>query len=106
MSIEVEINLRIPRVKVPVVDEKGYPIDNTYVRFTKLVQVPRIPKPGESLALTTSAGHMFRGTVVRAEWHEDRALFVLDCRYASRSMPSEECAALFSAPDWKTKLLS
>lgn len=105
MSIEVEINLRIPKVKVPVVDEKGYPIDNTYVRFTKLVQVPAIPKPGESLALTTSAGHMFQGTVVRAEWHEDRALFVLDCRYASRSMPSEECAALFSAPDWKTKLL-
>jgi len=105
MSIEVEVNLAIPRVKVPVRGQDGYPIDNGSVRFRKLIQVPVIPQPGASLELTTSAGHAFRCTVTRADWHDERALFILSCKYSNRSIPAEECAALFSDPEWKVKPL-
>jgi len=105
MVMDVEVNLKIPRVKVPVKDEKGYPIDNGSVRFTKLIQVPSLPKPGASLQLTTSSGKILACEVTRSDWHEERALFVLSCKYANRSMPADECAALFSDAEWKVKPL-
>ena len=58
-AIEVEVNLRIPRMKVPSLDERGYPIDNSLIRFTKRITVPAIPKPGEMLQLTKSDGSTF-----------------------------------------------
>ena len=105
MSIEVEVNLRIPRVKTPTLDEKGYPIDNGSVRFTRLIKVPSIPKPGASLQLTLGAGKVFQCEVTRADWHDDRDLFVLSCKYANRSIPPDDCAALFNDPDWQVKPL-
>ena len=105
MSIEVEVNLRIPRVKVPSLDEKGFPIDNGSVRFTRLINVPSIPKPGASLQLTMGSGKIFECEVTRADWHDARDLFVLSCKYAHRSIPADDCAALFSDPDWHVKPL-
>ena len=105
MSIEVEVNLRIPRVKVPVLDEKGYPIDNGTIRFTKLIQVPSIPKPGTTLELSTSSGKMFACEVTRADWSDDRELFILSCKYANRSIPADQCADLFNDAEWRVKPL-
>jgi hypothetical protein len=105
MPIPVEVNLAIPRVKVPVKDENGYPIDNGTVRFTKTIEVTAIPPPGAPLQLTTSAGHEFECTVTRSDWHEERGLFVLSCRYSKRSIPADECAALFNDSEWKVKPL-
>jgi hypothetical protein len=105
MSIEVEVNLAIPRIKNPVLGENGYPIDNGSVRFTKLIQVPAIPKPGETLSLTTSAGHEFSATVTRSDWNEGGERFVVSCRYSTRSIPADQCAALFSDAEWKVKPL-
>ena len=76
MPIEVEVNLAIPRIKNPVLGENGYPIDNGSIRFTKLIHVPAIPQPGAVLQLSTSAGHEFGCTVTRAEWNEERSMFV------------------------------
>lgn len=104
-SIEVEVNLRIPRVKVPLLDEKGFPIDNGSIRFTRLINVPSIPKPGAVLQLTMSSGKVFECEVTRADWHEEKALFVLSCKYAQRSIAADDCAALFSDPDWRVKPL-
>jgi hypothetical protein len=105
MSIPVEVNLKIPRVKVPVLDEHGYPIDNGTVRFTKMITVPSIPKPGTSLELSMSSGKTFACEVTRADWNEERELFILSCKYANRSIPAEDCAALFSDAEWKVKPL-
>ena len=105
MAIEVEVNLAIPRIKNPMRGENGYPIDNGSVRFTKLINVPAIPQPGVILQLMTSAGHDFAATVTRSEWHEERAIFIVSCKYSNRSIPAEECAALFSDADWKMKPL-
>jgi hypothetical protein len=105
MPIDVEVDLRIPRVKVPVLDKQGYPIDNGSIRFTKLIQVPAIPKPGASLQLTTSSGRSFECEVTRADWHDEKEIFVLSCRYSNRSIPADECAAFFNDADWKMKTL-
>jgi hypothetical protein len=105
MPIDVEVNLAIPRVKNPMKDEHGYPIDNGTIRFTKRMTVPTLPKPGEALKLSTSAGHEFEGTITRADWHEERAMFVLSCKYSNRSIPAEHCAALFADTEWKMKQL-
>jgi len=105
MPIEVEVNLAIPRIKNPILGENGYPIDNASIRFTRMIHVPAIPQPGAVLQLSTGAGHEFGCTVKRAEWSEERSLFIVSCKYANRSIPSEECAALFADPEWKMKQL-
>jgi hypothetical protein len=105
MSIEVEVNLRIPRAKVPTLDENGYPIDHSSIRFTKLIEVQAIPKPGVVLQLTTSSGRAFECEVTRADWNEEKERFILSCRYAKRSIAPEDCAAFFNDPDWQMKPL-
>lgn len=105
MPIQIEVNLAIPRIKNPILGQNGYPIDNGTVRFTKMIHVPAIPQPGALLQLSTSAGHEFACAVTRAEWNEERSLFVVSCKYASRSIPADECAALFSDGEWKMKQL-
>lgn len=104
MAIEVEVNLAIPRIKNPILGENGYPIDNGSIRFTQLINVPAIPKPGDTLQLTT-VGHEFAAAVTRAEWHEERAIFIISCKYGKRSIPQEECSALFTDPGWHMKPL-
>ena len=48
VSIEVELNLRIPTLTLRSVDEPDKRIDNSTVRFSKAVNVPTIPKTGLS----------------------------------------------------------
>lgn len=106
MSMPVEVRLRVPNMKVRALDENGYPIDHSSVRFRKVIDVPKIPKPEETLDLTTSSGRTLQARVVRADWNEDRGLFVLSCRYINRSITAEEYGALASDPEWVLKHLS
>jgi len=105
MPMEVEVSLRVPNMKVRALDEHGYPIDHSAVRFKKMIVVPSIPKPGDSMPLTTRTGGPFASKVVRADWHEGRNLFVVSCQYANRSITSDEYAALIQDPDWEMKPL-
>src|SRR5690349_2567603 len=79
--MDVEVSLRIPNMKVRALDENGYPIDHSAVRFKKMVTVPSVPKAGASLQLTTRAGKPFEAKVVRSDWEEERGLFVVSCQY-------------------------
>jgi hypothetical protein len=105
MSMEVEVSLRVPNMKVRALDENGYPIDHASVRFKKLITVPKIPKPDAMLELTTRSGLTFPARVVRADWHESRELFVLSCQYGNRSISADEYRALAEDPDWELKPL-
>ena len=105
MSIEVEVNMRIPGLTVRAPNEADKVINNSYVRFTKLIKVPAIPKPGAPLILTTSAGQTFESTVTRADWSEDRSLFIVSCSYAKRSISADEYGALVNDAEWKMKQL-
>ena len=92
-------------MKVRARDEHGDPIDHSSVRFKKLVVVPAIPKPGDSLQLTAGSGGMFESTVQRADWHEERELFVVACQYSRKSITADDYNALDSDPDWQMRPL-
>lgn len=103
--MDVEVSLRIPNMKVRALDESGYPIDHSTVRFKKMITVPSVPKSGESLELTTRVGKPFEARVVRSDWEEERGLFIVSCQYANRSITADEHGALISDPDWQMKPL-
>src|SRR5713101_7723359 len=90
MAIEVEVSLKIPRVKNPIKDSSGYPIDNSEVRFTKHIEVSAIPTTGAPLELATAHGFVFNAIVVRSDWHEGRKLFVIACTFPRRSIERDE----------------
>jgi hypothetical protein len=101
----VEVRLRVPNMKARALDENGYPIDHASMRFRKVIEVPKIPKPEEMLDLATSSGRTLQARVVRADWNEGRGLFVLSCQFANRSITADEYGALVSDPDWQLKHL-
>ena len=105
MPQQIEVSLRIPNMKVRARDEHGYPIDHNSVRFKKLVLVSAIPKPGDSLQLTTGSGGMFESTVQRTDWHEERELFVVACQYSKRSLAVDDFDGLESDPNWQMRPL-
>ena len=105
MSIEVEVNLKIPRVTIKSPTEPTQVIDNSATRFTKRIQVPAVPKPGAVLQLTISAFQTIECTVTRADWSDDRSLFIVSCSYSKRSISAAEYGALVNDSDWTMKPL-
>src|ERR1700721_137685 len=103
MPIEVEGNLRIPRVTVMSMDQVAQIIDNSSARVPQLISVSSIPKAGVSLQLSTSSGETFECAVTRADWNEEKELFVLSCSYAKRSISADEYGALVNDADWKMR---
>ena len=92
-------------MKNRVLDESGYPIDHSAMRFRKVMDVERIPKPEAPLELTTSSGRTISARVVRADWNEGRGMFIVSCQYANRSISADEYAALADDPEWELKHL-
>ena len=104
-EIEVEINLRIPRVNTPVKDENGYPIDNGSVRYIRRITIPALPKPGALLRIQTSAGPSIECEVARADWDDAKEVFIVYGKYSKRSIPPEEYHALVEDPAWEMRPL-
>ena len=92
-------------MKNRVLDESGYPIDHSAMRFRKVIEVERIPKPDAPLELTTHSGRVIPAKVVRSDWNETRGMFIVSCQYANRSISPEEYGALADDPDWELKHL-
>ena len=106
MPTEIEVNMRVPTLTLRSPDEADKRIDNSLVRFTRRIQVPAIPKPGDVLALTTAGGATaFECTVTRADWHEEKELFVVACTYSKRSLPPDTYTALVNDAEWTMKQL-
>ena len=105
MSQPVEVRLRVPNMENRVLDESGYPIDHSSMRFRKIIEVERIPKPEAPLELSTSSGRLIQARVVRSDWNEGRGMFIVSCQYSNRSISAEEYAALADDPEWELKHL-
>jgi len=105
MSIEVEISLKIPSLTVKSPSAPDRRIDNGSVRFAKRIQVDAVPKPGDWLPLSTSGADPFECTVSRADWDEQKNVFVVACAYGRRSITHEEYTALVNDPEWATRQL-
>ena len=92
-------------MKVRALDANGYPIDHASMRFRKIIEIPKHPRVEDRLELTTSAGRTLQAVVNRVDLDEPRALFVLSCQYAERSITADDYAALSNDPDWQLKHL-
>ena len=104
-AIDVEVHLRIPAVKDPPHDDKGYPINSAHVRFIRSTSVPTLPQPGAVLNLATKDGPLIACEVDHADWSEGRDRFIVYCKYAKRSIPADEYYALLNDPGWEMRPL-
>jgi hypothetical protein len=106
MPQTVEINLRIPSLRVRREGkEDPETIVNNDVRFIKNVELDVIPKPGKILTMDIGSELTFDCEVVRTEWHHDKNMFVVACRYAKRSISNAEYRAFVDSSDWHLKAL-
>ena len=102
----VEISLRLPSLRLPAGEQAEMTmVDNKDVRFTKQIEVASIPKPGETLSMSAGDGEPFACEVVQANWHNDKNMFVLACRYSRRSISPAEYQALMESSDWQVRPL-
>lgn len=106
MAQTVEISLRIPSLRVKREGkDAAETITNSDVRFCKHIEVESIPKPGEVLTMTASSGGTFQCDVVRSDWHNEKNMFVVACRYSNRSISAADYQALMDASDWQVRAL-
>ena len=106
MPQTVEISLRIPSLRVRRENTDALEtINNSDVRFSKQIEVDAIPKPGAVLSMEISSGERFECQVVRSDWHDDKNMFVVACKYAKRSVSPAEYHALMNATDWLVRAL-
>ena len=106
MPQTVEISLRIPSLRIRREDTNDLEtINNSDVRFAKRIELESIPKPGVALTMATSSGETFECQVVRSDWHNDKNMFVIACRYSRKSMPPAEYHALMNSSDWQVRAL-
>ena len=104
MAQTVEISLKIPSLRVQR-EDKAETISNSDVRFSKRVEFDSIPKAGVILVMSMSGGEPFECEVVRSDWHEDKNLFVITCRYTKRSISPASYQALLDSSDWAVRPL-
>ena len=105
VPIQVEVNLKIPRVTLRPADGPAQVIDNSAIRYTRLIDVPAVPKAGEVLQVAAGPFQTFDCSVTRSDWSDERELFIVSCSYAKRSMSGEEYDALVNDAEWKSKPL-
>ena len=102
----VEISLRIPSLRVRKEETDTLEtINNSDVRFCKQIELESIPKAGVVLTMAISSGETFACDVVRSDWHHDKNMFVIACRYSKRSVSPAEYHALMNASDWQVRAL-
>jgi hypothetical protein len=106
MAQTVEISLRVPSLRVRREGKEALEtIANSDIRFSKHVTLETIPKLGEVLTMAVSSGGTFECEVVRSEWHHEKNVFVIACRYSKRSISPAEYQALIDSSDWQLKPL-
>lgn len=102
----VLINLRIPSLTVKQDVDAPRRVDNSMVRFLKTVDVPAIPKVGDTLAMSADAMPLpFQCLVKRSDWDDRENMFIVSCAYAKNSIPEADYRALLGSPDWTQKPL-
>jgi hypothetical protein len=107
MTHTLEISLRIPSLRVRGREGKEgvETIANSDVRFIKHVELDKVPKPGDVLTMEVGSVGSFQCEVVRSDWHHEKNMFVVACRYSKRSISEAEYRSLLDASDWQMKAL-
>jgi hypothetical protein len=104
MAQTVEISLRIPSLRVRREGKEAMEtIANSDIRFSKQIELETIPKPGDVLTMAVSSGGTFQCDVVRSDWHHEKNMFVIACRYSKRSISPAEYQAFMDSSDWQVR---
>src|SRR5579862_5194287 len=98
MPIEIEVSLKIPTLTLKNVGENDRRIDNSDVRFRKRMMVSAVPKRGDQLDVTVDGEPPFPSRVTRADWDEEKMLFVVACAFSRRAIMTREYTGLLSDP--------
>lgn len=98
MHWPVELNLRIPSLRIPN-DSEPRVINNQQVRFKRLIVFDTVVRSGAVLTLS-AGGEAFEAEVLRVEWSESAAGFVADCRYTKPRILPALYQALLDDPAW------
>ena len=102
----VEMNMRVPSLTIRAEGQEPRRVDNAAVRFLKQIELPSIPKPGTTLEMTIGSDISFPVTVTRADWHEDKNMFVVSCTHSNKSIPLASYEALVASDSgWTMKPL-
>jgi len=105
MPITIEINLRIPDIRVRGTgDASPSRIVNSETRLWTVIDVGALPKIGDSLELSARA-HVFPAVVKRLDWSDEKNRFVAACQYGRKSMDAAEYERLRGDPDWTLRSL-
>ena len=106
MPQTVRINLKIRSLTIQPPNEPKKKIDNSTLRFHKLMEVATIPKPGDVLQLAAGPDQLhFECTVVRSDWDEHENMFVVSCSYLKSPMREADYWAIAEGSDWTSKSL-
>ena len=106
MAQQVQINLKVRSLTVRPANEPVRRIDNSMVRFTRVIELPSIPKAGEILDMTAGAAQVpFQCTVTRADWDDRENMFIVSCAYTRTPMRADDYWALAEGSDWTQKSL-
>ena len=98
MHWPVEINLRIPSLRIPTAAEPLV-VNNQQVRFKRLMVFDAAVRQGAVLSLAAGT-HAFEADVLRVEWSESTGGFVADCRYTKPRILPELYQALVDDASW------
>jgi len=103
MTQKVEISLRIPSLRIR---NEGTGVTETIangdIRFSAQMDLEAVPKPGAILDVSVGSSQTFSCEVVRADWRDDKNMFVVACRYAKRTITPADYYALMNAPGWQS----
>ena len=106
MAQTVEISLRIPSLRIRREGKDSMEaIANSDIRFIKQIELDSIPKPGDVLTMAVSSGGTFDCEAVRIHWHDEKNMFVIECRYSKRSISPADYQALVDSSDWHMRPL-
>jgi hypothetical protein len=105
VAVIVEVNMKIPSLTLKTTDEADRVINNSDIRFAKLIDVTATPKAGTVLDVTVRPDVVLQCTVTRADWEEERAIFVVSCQSRRSKTASRDYRALINDPDWRRKQL-
>jgi hypothetical protein len=102
----VEINLRLPSFRAPATltaDVRN--VNNSEMRFLKRIEIDTIPKPGAVLTMTAGADLTFECTVQQVNWHENKNMFVIACRYGKTRILPQDYDTITNDPEWTATTL-
>ena len=98
MHWPVEVNLRIPSLRIPTGGEPQI-VNNQQVRFKRLIVFDAVVRSGAVLTLAAGTQE-FEAEVLRVEWSESAEGFVADCRYNKPRILPNLYQALVDDASW------